>query len=421
MANRQRLFALLLRVLGAASAAMGCADSSVDDASSESQLTLTDGAQFVVSAEATRVVLRKSTENGNLLAALRRDSRDTIHSLQDLVGKAVLIHPLADKATDGAFMRVDAVTEQGNELRLDGASIRLEELDDLNETDVVRVYMDQKLPRGGDGTRPAAFAPVLSPGRVDPTNFNFDASPRPTGFGGLLAGEAPTVIVWGGVAPRVDFLGFVKPYVSDFSFRPEVRLDWQRGRGLDVGLRLDFETESGVDLEGILGAHGTLFNQVVETPDVTLLAPGGLALPFKLTFSASFSCRAVGGGKINFGYRNRMKIHAGGSAVIRPEWTEPAENWVTPGAWPFELDGSSTSNVVKLAVDPSVGLLCIAALKANFSPKWLPTGSLYVSISPQMLLLAAEDPKPRFSVNLGAGAKTAGDLSAELNLLRWTP
>ena len=422
--RKARSLALVLMLFGAgcagcAGSSAGCSQPAADDAdTSLGQLTVTDGAQFVVSAEPEKVVLKLSTgdcDSCKLLDALRRDSQNKIRSLDDLVGKAILIHPLEGKADDGAFMRVENISKRENFLTLEGTPIGLEEIDDLQEDDVVRVYMDRKLPRGSTTT--AAFAPTVAP-----MNFGFDSPLRPAGFGGLLAGGAPTVILWKGVRPQIDFLGFITPYISDMSFRPEVKLDWKRGRGLEVGLQMDLATEFGIHIDGILGANGLLFKQSVETPDVTMLVPGGLALPFKLTFSSSYQCNAVSGGKVVFNYKGGMKIHAGGSARIRPDFKKAPKDWVSQGEWPFAVTGSVTSNVDKLDAEPSAGLLCMVRLNANFSPTWFPAGGLYITISPQMLLLVSQDtPAPKYSVNLGAGAWTKKDLAVELTVLRWTP
>lgn len=433
---KARRLALLASLAGAtwSAFATGCATPDEDADQSTDRFTLANGSQFIVSVTtdnrdekakaSTTVVLETSTGDCSacdLLTSLQQDSNNKVKSLEDLKGKAILIHPVEGKAEEGAFMTVDQLQRSGTRLTLTGPPIGIDQIATLAEDDIVRVFMDRNMPRGDGSAKRGRTQTSTQNFGLLPQEFGAANSVRPAGFGGVLAGDAPTFIVWNGVAPSVDFIGVLKPTVTDMSFRPEVLLDWQKGRGLEVGLQMDMDLTAGLEINGILGAKQRIFKMSVESPNVFLLAPGGLALPFNLTFSASFGCDAVGGGKINFKYSNPLNVHVGGSANIRPDWTEPASEWVSTGRWPFEVTGDSKSNVEKLELEPSVGLLCTVRVGANFSPKWFPVGGLYIKVEPSMFMGVGMT-RPSYSVGLLAGAWTAKpSASAEVFLLRWTP
>src|SRR5262245_17856975 len=114
----------LAMTMGVALVLGGCHSEGGEEAGSvDENFTLTDGSKFVVSAESNRVVLKTTLgdcSGCSLLEALERDSHNKIGSLDDLKGKKVFIHPIDEKAEDGAFLTVQALSEKADRLTLEG-------------------------------------------------------------------------------------------------------------------------------------------------------------------------------------------------------------------------------------------------------------------------------------------------------------
>lgn len=322
MHSRGFLLALVSAVATAAFGSTGCAAPTEEDASSsaDSAYTVPNGAKYVVSANPQRVVLRKEA-----------DGRTFPFAAEELVGKAILIHPIDEKTEQGVYAWVRRADERAGTFELAIEPLGLEEMEEITEPQIVRIYLDRslsQLPANGLGTQSAPFGLGAS-------------TIRPLGWGGLLTGELPLEGEIGhiAVAPRVK----IWQQDGSLSFRPQGKVGWQRGRGLELGFRVDYAWESTLAFEAELRAGMVFETPRVRTPRTVVAVPiGPVPVPVTLGLAGSFECKALGAVEASGAIKIKIDASVGGSSFIKPSTRLPPTQWVTQGSWPYAARGTAS-------------------------------------------------------------------------------
>ncbi len=318
MRFRGCLFALLGVVAIASLGSAGCAAPDEDSAASEAAYTVPNGAKHVVSAEPRRVVLRKEVDGNTFPFAA-----------EELVGKAIIIHPINEKTEQGVYAWVRSADERAGNYELTTEPLGLEEMEEITEPQIVRIYLDRSLTQlRGDGAQLASF------GLATP-------SVRPLGWGGALTGELPLEGEIGNIAiaPRVK----VWQQDGSLSFRPQGKVDYQRGRGLELGFRVDYNWESTLAFDAEFRAGMVFETPRVRTPRTVVAVPiGPVPVPVTLGLAGSFECKALGAVEAKGAIKIRINASFGGSSFIKPSTRVPPSRWVTQGSWPYAARGSAS-------------------------------------------------------------------------------
>ena len=358
------------------------------DTHSGDALTLANGDRYVVSADPKSgvVVLRTSVEG----VPLPYDEKK-------MVGKAMLIHPLADRAEHGLFARVtDARTNRVHErLELTTTPLTLEEMSALREDELLRIYLAST--RSGvalQNVRP------LSEETSSTTTSSFG------GWSGALAGGFPSVWLVAPTPGTVAFVGSVGfPKTPSLGLEPEGKIAFERGTGLEVGLRGKLAPKIAIEMHGVAGARVPIFvTPEVQTPPLTVLVPiGPVPVPVQLALSGSMRCDMIAGGRIDGILSVSAEVHFGGSAHFNPHHdTDPSE-WVTPGEWPYEL-ASRLDVKVDGKLGAGVGFICIAP-RVNLDVTVAGMTGPYVALVPTINALE-DHVEVRPSLRAGWSART---------------
>jgi hypothetical protein len=399
MSSRNLLPMIGCIALGAVLAA--CASPTGDEAStsSEAAYTVPNGQRFVVSATKDRVVLEK-TAGGSAFP----------FAPEEMVNKAILIHPVKGKAADGVYAWVRSVSEQGERYVLAVEPLRFDEMEEVKEDDIIRIYLDRSLARPGEETGLTTMTMGLG---VQP-------GLAPRALGGLFTGELPVEGEIGNiaVAARVHIWQKEGSLTAD----PRVRVGWQRGKGLELGFRMNYAWESTLAFDAELKAGMVFETPSVRTPRIVVAVPiGPVPVPVTLGLAGNFECKAVAGAKITGAVKIAMNASFGGSSFIRPSSKSPPSRWVTQGAWPYTASGSaSVKPEGTFEVQPGGEIECLVprialeTLVAGVAGPFVALGPT-VGLSAEGLEIGAE-------LTAGFEAELFGrEAKGEVVLLSWKP
>lgn len=380
----------------------GCSapSASADDtASSSDGLTLADGDRYVVSADpdSGRVVLRASVDG----VPLPYDSAA-------MLGKAVLIHPLAGRAERGLYARVTDAREVGDRIELATSPLTLEEMGALSESDVLRIYLARSISDLRGTTRTASL------GLLDAPSVGTAMGPAPdasSGWGGLFTGALPTVWVLTPSPSLAAFVGNASLARSpEFTFEPEGRLVYRRDTGLEVGLRGTLSASVAFQIRGTAGVRSEIFaTPEAKLPPVSLLVPiGAFPVPVQLTLGGSMRCDLIVGGKVDGVVSVSAALRFGGSTRFNPSRSTPPSDWVHTGAWPYEL-GLDFDASADFDLDPSVGIACMAP-RINLDVAVAGITGPYLAVVPQLTAFSDRaEARPSLRAGWSAGTLLFGN------------
>lgn len=390
-----------------------------------SDIIVDEGAKFVVSVEAKRIVVRKEV-SGRLFP----------FAGSELMDKIVVMHPHPALTETGVIARVVGVEDGGESLSLRLQPLTLEEVLDLGDEDdvkrrVVTLYRDPMLPALGSAvSAPADFEPRL----------------LPQGFSGPLLGENATIVAWAGANPYINFSGSVTPWLGDTVVKPEAILEWRKGEGLEFGAKLDFAQDFSIQAEGSIRAAKDIEEATFFSLDRRVCGKGYVALPTPLgpipvkpAISASVKCSMQVGVRVDMTLKGKLRIAFSGSSLIRPSRDTSVRDWAKPGRWPWsasanmdvDLSGDIAPSAAlvcygpRLNVELSVPSIGLSALKGESCPggKESSAGAgVYLSLVPATSMSPTLKAKTSVTFAVGGwgsiGKKSVG---AEIALLTWKP
>lgn len=385
---RSALPALVLASVFSASA-VGCAPEEEEDASSaESAFTVERGDRFIVSATPTKVVLRK-----------RVDNIEFPFDEKSLLGKALLVHPVAERAETGVYSRVTDVALRNGRYEVECEPLTFEEMRGIPEDDVVRIYMDPR----ARGVQPVSFD--LKPMGTSSTTFS-----NPLDFTTFIGLGNPAFL-----KPGVT----INHKVERAELRPEVLANYDGETGLEVGMRASLSWRSKLTVGGRVG--GTLFKSATAqtAPYLVFVPIGWFPIPVSITASAYVTCAAVVTGPITVEVALAADASVGGSMRVNPSFQTDPRTWITEGSWPAHATGSASATpTVTTTGQGSVKCVIprveVKALVAGISGP-------YLAISPTTTM---DTSGARFSAMVSGGI--SGELfgqgiAAEVPLFEWKP
>ena len=360
--------------------------------------TVESGERFVVSASSEQVVFRKSVG----AAAFPFDEAS-------LLGKAILVHPVAGRAEDGVFARATRVRSEGDRYAVDVKPLSFLEMETVTEDEIVRVYVDSRRTASAGAPRLGLAPATLRPLGVFPS---LQLSPLSEeggdGFSwgdlGIGSGSDTPIAKANRLAPGVSF----KHSVDRASFTPDVLVDWSREAGLELGFRADMEWRSRAVINGTL--TGEFFrSNAWESPALWISLPIGIVtVPVRASVKVLVTCKATLVGPADVTLDVRAGATVGGSFRVRPSAERPASEWVTAGSWP----GVATGTV---SVDPSWQLAFRGAIACALPRIELHT-KIFGAVGPVAIVMptavvATEGVRPevRFAAGLEAGIFGVGD------------
>lgn len=436
--RRTRLLTLLAAL--SLSVAPACSPGSTGDATDDA-LTLDDASKFVVSATPDRIVLQKQVADATfpLEAA-------------DLVGKALMIHPIKGRAEGGVFSWARKVEDTGSQIIVQGELLDFDDLmqldaDPRGEDRIVRIYVDDKLvpvdKAPNTATPQAALTASSASGGLTTRSLDLpiDLGLEPRGLSGALTGEFPQVWIWTELSKRGSGFANVSDVQSDgFKANFNTTFGIEKGRSIDLGFSFNADWKVSFRLNAVAGGREPIF----ETKQLPLLERAGfipisgVPVPAMLRVYAYSGCYAVGG--LKFSGKITAGVHVAASASVRfsPREGEP-EKWIEPGNLPNALD--VTPFVEAEGVAPSAGIMChVGRVNADLEIGRICRGPLetcgamviapYLGLVPQVFVsdgaLIGQEPGLKSflsaSLRFGAWGKLFGrGVSAELDLLRWAP
>jgi hypothetical protein len=393
----------LLAIVVAGSAEVGCSDTSTDDGSTSSAeaVTVASGYKFVVSTSPNEVILRRKAEG-----------RDFPFTINQLLGKAILIHPV-DGKSDGVYGRVLSAREDGAHLVLATHALSLEEMEVLTEDDVVRIFLDPSLdtPRLEKPTMTSAFRSLTPQGWSGLIGGDLDAAGKIELLPGIRLEEAITVTYDGG---RLDLA-------------PSLLASYSRDQGLEVGLRASLAWSSSISIRGAAAVRAKFFRTPqVGPPGVWITVPIGIfPVPVRLRLVGSLECEALGQVELDTKITMAMSAHAAGSVRVKPTGDVPS-TWVSQGQWPFEVGGSASADVTG-TVNPGAGSGFECTLpRVELQTLVAGVAGPYLAVTPKLRRLRSEQGVPEGSIDVALKAGLRGQLFgreaiAEVDLVSWSP
>lgn len=362
-----------LAVTWLALTACGPAESAPAAATASDALTLANGDRYVISADPDegKVVLRTAVDGVPLPYDAAR-----------MVGKAVLIHPLARRAERGLYARVTAAHANGEELELTTEPLTLEEMGALREDDIIRIYLARSLTElDGNiatlGLHVLDAADAVPPSRVSAGDWT-----------GALAGKFPSVWVVSPTPGAIQWLGTTRLRSPPaFDFQPQGKFAYRRESGLELGMRGSLSLKVALEAKGVAGGRVTIFaTPEVRLPALTLIVPiGPVPVPVQLTLGGSMRCDMVAGGKVDALVNVSGDLHFGASARFHPESGVSPSRWVTSGDWPYELEAKLDAHV-EGTLAPGVGFSCIMP-RINLDMAIAGITGPYIAVVPQITVL----------------------------------
>jgi hypothetical protein len=386
-------------VLPGLSGLTGCASEVADAPTGKDAYTVETGHKFVVRAEPHEVVLRRSV-----------DGRAFPLSREQLIGKAILIHPVEGK-TGGVYARVLFGREDEKELVLATEPLSLAEMAQLTEDDVVRIFLDPRLD----------VAPEKEPAL-------HRASLAPRSWGGLAMDE---VAAMGEIelVPGVKLENNVTVTNNGghLSLAPSVMASYSRAEGLELGLRSRFAWDSSLSFEGDTNVRAKIFRTPrVGPPGVWTAIPiGPFPVPVRLRLVAFLECESMGKTQLDGTLQIHLGAHMGGSIRVKPS-SAPLASWVTEGSWPFELGGQGSAKLEgNIYFGAGSGIECTLP-RVELETLIAGVAGPYIAIAPEFRRTLTQQGQAANSMNITLKVGMRGRLfgreaNSELDLLSWKP
>ncbi len=390
-----RLAPLLLFVGLFVGALTGCSVPAGDGAAtaSVSAFTVDHGDRFVVSATPERIVVSKEVDGVRFP-----------FDEGSLLGKAILIHPVARRAATGVYARALDVATVGDQLVVTSEPLTLTEMENIAEDDIVRIYVDATWKDLASDLSSARNVSPRTSGSLGPVGFNG------LDFSGFLGLSRPALL-----APGITLSHELK----NVSFAPEVLVDWTRENGLELGMRAALTWQSKLTIGGRVGGE-FYHSMTLDSPPLVVAVPiGAVPVPVTLSASAFVSCSAVSTGPVAVELTIDVDASAGGSFYVHPTASSLPTSWVHEGRWKPAASGTaSITPGIESAAGPT-----ISCAVPRIELKALVAGAAgpFFAITP---VISMSGPSPDFSVTLSAGlqGKVLGySGGAEVTLLTWKP
>jgi hypothetical protein len=387
-----RFVATACLAFAVAVAATGCSAPVDDNAQSSgaSAFTVASGDRFVVSATSDKIVLKKSVDG----AVFPFDDAS-------LLGKAILIHPVAKRAADGVYARALDVHDEGDRWVIDAAPLTLEEMESATEDEIVRIYLD---PHRNTTTGGAQLAPAsLHPTSLDGFAFNgFDVS---SGY----SFQTPTFVRAG-----VSF----SHKVEAFSLDPQAVVTWSRAEGLELGFKGAFEWKSSLTLAGTVS--GEIFrSKTITSPKMIVFVPiGFVPVPIALEASGFMTCSATLKGPLEVTLKLAASANVAGSIKVKPSGSDRTE-WIKQGRWAPELGGSASATPTAQGL--LAGSIGCSVPRIELHAYVAGVAGPYLALSPNF---SVDDAGGHFEgrIAAGVGASMLGiGTGVEVNLYTWKP
>ncbi len=387
------MFAIARRVcVGAACLALLLAPANCspegDDASaaSTSAFTVESGDRFVVSATSDQIVLHKEVDG----TAFPFDD-------QALLGKAILIHPVAHRADEGVYARANAVHDGGDRWIVDASPLTLSEMESISEDDVVRIYIDPD----------RSSSPTLAPSSLHPRSFDgfaFDGFNLSNGF----SLQTPS-FARAGVTFSLQ--------LQELSLAPQAVVEWSQDEGLELGFKGALDWKASLVLSG--NVAGELFrSQTITSPHVTLFVPiGPVPVPVVLEAAGFVSCSATLSGPVDVTLALEAHASLGGSMKVKPSTGDSPANWVSQGRWAPEASGSASATPTYQGVLGGGFACSIPRIEARAYVAGV--AGPYLAVTPTTAV-DQDGVHVEGHVSAGAGAALLGTgVGVEVNLYAW--
>ena len=419
LTSRWSAAAALLLVLAASGfASTGCAAESTegDVGSADDALTVENGDKYIISVDSSVVTLAKSVAGVPFRFAAA-----------DFANKNVLIHPLEKKTVDGLYAHVEKVEDLDNTLVLHTRPLQFEEMETTSGADVIRLYRNRQLPVAPTSPQPAGlegFGDLLGPSAfAAPLKVSGIA---PLTFGGPLAGDfSPDVWVgnkhaYGGgqITTSVES--------AQISFKPSAILDYTRGKGLSIGVRGQFTADVALKAKGYAEGHVVFFESpTLKSPRLTFIVPIGVPpllvpVPIVMGVDTYVECTTLGAVEFDGVFKAHMSVNASASAIIRPSFHTPVNQWVDKGIWPNTVNAQMNfSETAGSKVSGSAGVAC-AAPRIEFPITVAGLIGPFIAIHPEFAATTSGF-KTTIDLYAGAASEIGNERFFELLLLRWEP
>jgi len=402
---RQTLPALLLGALGslAGSTLGGCAAPEGEETqSTEEAYTVANGDRYLVSGEPGKVVLRKSV-----------DGKTFPFAPEEIRGKAILLHPIKRKLEAGLYARAVSVEETESTYVVTTEPLLFEEMEELAESNIIRIYVDRALPKVNGDAATMALGPQTFAGELG-------GGIRPAAWGGLLTGELPIEGELGplAVAPRIR----VGLESADLRLKPQARAGWQRGRGLELGFKMDYGWDATLAFEAEMKAGFKFETPRVRTPTIVVAVPiGPVPVPVTLGLAGNFECRALGTVEITGKVIVHIAASFGGSSFLKPSIRTAPSQWVKPGAWPWQATGSaSLTREGSFEIAPGAELECLVP-RVDLETLVAGVAGPFLTVAP-VVGIGTEGAEVGVEIKAGLEAKLFGrEARGEVVLLSWSP
>ncbi len=375
-----------------------------------SAYVVAEGDRFVVRASEEEVVLRR-TVNGRQFPV----------ATANLVGKAVLIHPVPQAAEDGVYARVLEAGEAAGIMNLKTRPLTLQEMSEATEAEIVRIYLDPKLqgdtveaPRGGGGSAEPLFGlPGLKPKSV---------------WHGVLTGDFPIM----GEIQLADGIRWennmtVAYHHDGMRLTPRMKLDWSRAEGLELGFRTDFSYDGRLEIKGDTNVRGRIFRtRTARTPRIARwVMIGPVPVHVSVGLATFLECESMGKTQFDGTIKVHLGAYAGASVRLRQNSFAALPD-VGPGEWP-----NGVSGLVSTSVEGSPHFGAGSGIECTLPRVELET--LVAGVAGPYLALCPEFRRTRdpgglpvnsnnVTIKLGMRGRLFGrEANTELDLISWAP
>ena len=403
----------------------GCAAPPADEddvgtSGGESALTVANGAAYISAVSDDSVTVHKQVAGVPLKFAAA-----------DFAGKSILVHPIDKKSDSGVFAKVVSVEDKDTTLVIHTHPLELEEMENTRGDQVIRLFRDPTLtvapttpeedgffPQevGTNSILPNGFAPAVQTGGI-----------HTAAFSGPLATGDLSPDFWVGNA-KVYGGGQIHTNVTEASlkFTPKAILNYQRGKGLTVGIKGDFAADLAIHAAGYAEGHVVFYESpTLKSPRVTFVVPMGIPpflipVPVSLGVDTYVECSTLGAVEFDGTFRAHLGLSASASAVLKPSLSRPLKEWVGPGPWQNRVRAEASFGMTRDSKLTGAGGVACAAPRIEFPIRIAGLAGPFLAIHPEY---AAKTDGFETTVDLYAGASAEGGSEKffELLLLRWVP
>jgi hypothetical protein len=382
---------------------LGCDGTSATDDASDSDIVVSNGEKFISEVQSDGTVVLFKSVAGSSLSYTPAGMRN----------KTLLIHPLKGVTDTGVLGHIVDVQDGGDTWLVKTEALALDEVMalDVDRPNVIALHVDRSL--------------LLSPSSAPPSLAGLDFGLKPLTIPpSLVNGDLPVQ----GFIPFSDTTGAVGAITihqdsGALSVTPQGKLQWQKGRGLEVGFKLDFDLESQTSFSGVvLGIPASLSSPEISTPPVLVAVPiGGVPVPVMVSLVATLSCSVSAGVKFQGAVNLSAHASLGGSRFIHPSRNTPVEQWVTQGEWPDVATGTaSLTKTGDLTFAPTAAITCIVP-RIGLETKIVDVAGPYVAVKNMVSL---SDSGLTFTAKLVAGARIgigSRSIATEVTVAAFSP